>query len=428
MPYDKAETDPQVTDVLDKVLPLINDWVQQYGLWISAGLLALILLGLIFRRRPKRRASRRAPAPAVGAALHHVIAGDLAGARRVLEQAVRSGGANRRDALVGLMAVLNAQGEAELAGRLLDDLLKRTRGARWLVPLKVRLALDAGQVDEAAAWARRTPSLAPSLAVAALVRAGRWEEALARYEDQVPRKRRQGQLWAALLSGCALEYHGMGQGRGAKRALKRAEGITGEGLLTQVAGAIIHGGEEGARAAAGALRHAPWLTSIDETVFPPEASVEMPVTEAEIIEEAQGAFDRGEIERALGLLRSHLDDHPAAWPVRRIYDEWLLQHGEPADWKHELREILEHLPRRRAKVGQPMCGRCGYTAHEPFFICPRCDTLGEVRPAADGPPSEMPRRDPSSRGARLSDLVGRGPASAPSQEGQRRLSDAGTLS
>ncbi|MFN3202433.1 MAG: tetratricopeptide repeat protein [Bradymonadia bacterium] len=398
--------------MLDTFLETLNLWVKQYGQWIGIGFAALLLLVLLWiirrRRRPRRAA---APAgPGSGAALHHALSGDLAGARRVLEQAVKAGGPGRRDALVGLMAVLNAQGEAALAKQIIDDLLRRTRGARWLIPLKVRLALDAGQVAEAASWARRTPELPTGLAVAALVRAGRWEEALARYEDQVPRKRRAPHVWAALLSGCALEYAQMGQGKGAKRALKRAESLSSESLLPAVAGAVIHSSEpDKDMASARAVRLAPWLSSFDETLFPPEASVEVASTEMEVLEEAQAAFDAGAVERALGLLRSHLDERPRAWQVRRRYDEWLLEHGEPSDWKHELREVLVHLPNELGQVGQPMCGRCGYTTDEPFFICPRCDTLGAVRPAAEGPPSEMPRRDPSSKGARLTDLVGSGP-------------------
>ncbi|MEZ4435538.1 MAG: hypothetical protein R3F65_24305 [bacterium] len=91
-----------------------RDLLETYALPIAAFAAAAVLLGAwIAARRADRRRARRASSPSgPGAALALALDGDLDHARRILEERVRLGGPERVDALVGLVAVLKAQGRA----------------------------------------------------------------------------------------------------------------------------------------------------------------------------------------------------------------------------------------------------------------------------------------------------------------------------
>ncbi len=207
---------------------------------VLVGLTLLVLvLGVALAWGRRRRASRRAPVPSGGgAALTLALDGDLDGARTLLEEAVRSGGPGRDDALLGLVAVLREQGAVERAENLLDVLARRG-GTRWLGSARVRLALDRGDV-EAAAEAAIASELPLTHQLAALLRAGRAADALRCYASAVARKARDPEMLAALEAAGAAEAWRQGRHRGARRRLKRAAQAAPENLLVMAVSAMLH--------------------------------------------------------------------------------------------------------------------------------------------------------------------------------------------
>lgn len=350
--------------------------------------------------------------------MSQAIGGDLRRARSTLEAVIRAGGSERREGLIGLVAVLGALGEGQRARRLVDDLLARGGSQPWLIPVKMRLMLDAGEVDAAAALAARHEEAPLEIALAALIRAGRWEEAISRYEARVPRKQRVRTVMGALMAGLALEYHRVGLERGARKALKQAEAWAPESGLTALAGATLHTRpNDRTRADAVLTETAPHLLPLVETqrleptrrLRRPTSSKKAAGADESPLTRAQALYEDGSVETALGVLRVHLDDHPDDHQVRAVYGRWIVEHGEPADWKAELREIAEHLPVEPPPAAvRSVCRRCGYTGPEAWFVCPRCDALDQVAPARAGVMPEIDVVKPSSEGARLADLLHRG--------------------
>lgn len=385
---------------------------QQLGLLLAAlGLLCLLWLLIRIRQaRSARQAEweRTRPRVGPGVALEQVLDGDLLAARRILEACVRAGGPQRADALRGLIAVLRASGEVEHAAEVVAAAERRGLGP-FVEALKVRVALDRGQTGEAlAAVDASTGHLPPDLARAVLVRAGRWEEALARYEREVPKAERDPAVMASLLAGCAALYAREGVNRGARKALKRAMELNPTGLLPVVVGAALHGkSAERRRLAREALERTPALAAVG-----PQWLIERGVSESGdpsdvVMDAARVRFDAGDHEGALATLREHLDAHPKDLRVRQLYGAWILEHGEPSDWRAELREFLAVAAAEEVEgVGQSICSWCGFEAKAPFYICPRCDRLGSM---SSGGPSEAESegapRGPSEIGASLAELL-----------------------
>ena len=379
----------------------IMEILESYGREVAAGL-GVVLLLLLWAAVRLRRGSRPTASGGPGAAMALALTGDLVGARQMLERLVRES-ADRADALIGLVAVLRASGELDRAAAIVERLAAGSEFT-WIRALQVRLALDVGELDRAADIVSAHPSLPMSIQLAAMVRAGRWEDALARYQQGTPRRSRDRAVLAALLSGCAAQYTREGAIRGARRALKRALALDPEGLLPLAVAARI-AEREAAREDFGrrAAERAPWLALSDPETFPISKADADP--ERAVLAEARERFDAGEIESALGNLRDHLDRHPDAWIVRNQYDRWLIEKGEPADWRAELAEVLERIPTSEREKSYPVaCRACGFLAIMPFYICPRCDGLGTAGTAA-AESASGPRGGPSRKGSEIAELL-----------------------
>lgn len=389
-----------------------RDLLETYALPIAAFAAAVVLLGAwIAARRADRRRARRASSPSgPGAALALALDGDLDHARRILEERVRLGGPERVDALVGLVAVLKAQGRAPRARELVDQLAGRVQ-APWLDALRVRLALDAGDVTAAAALVDERHELPIELALAALARADRWSDALRRYRATHSRRARDPALEAALAAGCAFELTRAHHTRSARRALKRALALDPDGVLPLVVAARLHPKEterhRSARKLAGRLPG-----------FGPSPAAN---PRAEALAAALSLDESGQREAALGAVRDLLERHPRAWDARAVYTRWIIQSGTPEDWRHELAELVDLLTDDGA-APPVACRACGYTTPTPFAICPRCDAIGSVE-LVERRGDHAPDPGSSAVGTALSELLAT--PGAAEHEGPRRLTPAG---
>lgn len=359
----------------------LRDLLETYALPLLAIGAAVLALGVWLRRRRRERERRAAyrPPEGPGTALALALDGDLSGAQRVLEATLRITGPSAADLVVGLVAVLKAQGQTDRARALLDRLALRDAPA-WLSAIRVRLALDGGAPSEAAALADR-PGVPIELALAALCRAGRWSDALRRYRSGVPRRDRSAGTEAALAAGCAVELASVGQDRSARRAVKRALALDPDGALPLMVATRLHPrAAERKRAAERVGRELPGIT---EPGSGPEA---------ETIERAQAADADGEREKALGILRDAVEYAPRSWAVRRLYAEWLIESGAPEDWRAELAEIVDLLATPDQAHRPTRCVRCDLVRPEPFAVCPRCDAIGQIEPATSvesGPAAQL---------------------------------------
>ncbi|MBU0553767.1 hypothetical protein KKF91_11110 [Myxococcota bacterium] len=356
-------------------------------------ILSLILAALLWRAQRQRRALAdllaRRRAPGVGAALAHALEGDWAGAEAILKAVIKEGADDPVDAYIALIAVIRASGHPERAARITAQLAQG--GAPWALALKLRTALDMGQLEAALEQLDGAPD---ELAIAALCRADRWAEA---YERARQVKPRQPAREAALLAGLALTKARVGDERAASAAIKEAARLDPEGLLPCVAAARLHPKPtERQRAHALLLERWPALQEAHPSEGTPRPDAVDPLISAAHALKAEG---RG--EEALGRLRDHLDEEPRAWRARRLYDEWLLASGTPEDWRAELFELLALFPRDDAIEGRPTCTRCGFWSDVVFFICPRCDAFGQlqIRPLSPGVTTH------ALDGAKLSDLL-----------------------
>ncbi len=368
--------------------------LQTYGMTpaILVGFSLIILSALVVTLVGRRRRPQRAPVPTgAGAALAFALEGHHDRATEVLEALVRAGGAGRADAVVGLVAVLRAQGAHERATNLVSALADRG-GADWIDAVQVRLALDRGRVARAAELAGR-PGVPVDLAVAALARAGRFGDALAMYESRVPKKARSSEVSATLLSGMAATASRGGEQRTARKLLKRALSASSDALAVAAVGRVLH------QKAAERDRLEALLE--ERTGLSKPSALSSIRSEATLEEAATPAMR----ERALASLREHLDGHPADWEARRVYGEWMLAHGEPADWRSELAEVLSVLPEGAdEEEGVATCRRCGHYADEAFFVCPRCDACGSLETRSRA--SDMGgHARPSEKGATLAGLT-----------------------
>lgn len=354
-------------------------------------------------RKQRRLGARQRPPTGVGAALALALEGDLAEARNMLQHLIRAGGVHRADAIVGLVAVLRASGETERAEALVERLV-RACDEPWVHALRVRLALDAGHLQRAAARAE-APGVPTDLAVAALARAGKWDAAWRRYRSDVGRKTRAPSIESTLLAGRAAAAARSGDLRSARRDLKRALAADEQGVAALAVGARLHAKPaERARLAARLDALLSGRADAGETSGGGTSISSADEVEG-LLERARQRFEAGEREVALGMVRDHLDRHPDAWSARRQYAQWMLDHGEPADWRAELAELLHLLPEaEEADAAACRCTACGFVAGQPLFVCPRCDALGTLRP--DGDDRRLDAVPPSEAGARLDELVG----------------------
>lgn len=370
-----------------------RDLLESYALPLAsfATVVTLFVVWVVARRRERRRARARRSPMGPGVALALALDGDLAGAREILAREVRSGGAIGLDALVGLIAVLKAEGDLARARALLDRLAVRRPNAPWLDAMRLRLALDDGRLDDACRLVDDGAEVPLEMAIAALGRAGRWADALRRYRQSVGRRQRDAQIEAALAAGCAVELQRQGQPRGARRALRRALALDAQGVLPLAVAAGLHPKD--------AERHR-LARTLGERL--PGQHGETPLPEAVV--RAMARWDEGDHEVALGILRDTLEHSPADWAVRRLYARWIVEVGSADDWRAELAEIVGLLAEADDEPVPVECGRCGHVEPEPFAICPRCDALGSIRAVARRR-DDRRRGMPSSAGSALAELM-----------------------
>ncbi len=371
--------------------------LERYGttptVMVGVSLVLLFLLG--YATLAGRRRRSRAPASSAagaGAALAYALDGHLDEAAEILERLVREGGAGRGDAVVALVAVLRAQGKLERAANLVEAMAARG-GWAWVEAVRVRVALDRGQLDYAADLVERS-EVPLDLALAALSRAGRWEAALEELRRRSPRKGRDPVVEGALTAGLAGRLARGGDERAARRAAKKAVALAPDSLVVAAVGRFLHPKAAERRRLSGLVES---RTRVDAK---PGAVPRIEDAGGSLVE----ADDEVEKQRALGMLRDHLERHPTDWGARRIYGGWALREGTVEDCGSQLAELLSVLPDTAdEEEGISTCGRCGCTAEEPFFVCPRCDSFGTLE--TRGRRSALEPARASEKGATLGGLA-----------------------
>ena len=348
------------------VVDVLKDNYTVIGLSLAL-LMGLTLLVLV-RRRIAR--CRLAPAPRDGGmALAMVLDEDLGEARRILEEKTKLNGPGFADAVIGLVAVLRAQGELQRARTLLDQLAEKNTAA-WIDALRVRLALDADDLGGASELMVLAPDLPVPLAVATLVRLGKWADALELYRKRTARKARSSEMEANLMAGMAVEAFQGGRIRPGQKLLKKARGHADGALLPIIIGSMYHQ-RENERQALGKIlaKRWPWRIEADVETFDF-------VSTSHVVEQARGAWESDEAEVALGILRDHLDTHDEDWLAREQYIRWILELEDPRGWRAELADLAERLKNRPDLTIIGYCQSCGLTAERPTVVCSRCDALG----------------------------------------------------
>ena len=345
----------------------------------------------LLRLRARGSGGKPVVEPKLGAALALALDGDLEAAQAILEGQLRTG-ARDPDLIVGFLALLRSRGELRRAERIADRLARKGQGA-WLAALRVRLAMDAGDLPRAAELALE-PEVPAEVAVAALARAHRFDEALALFHRRTPRRERDAAVEATLLAGVAASAASTGGARAARKRLKRGLSVDPEALLV-AAVAAIHGREAEQRRAREVLaRRAPRLLG----------GIDGGAGTSEVTLRARELFASGAREAGLRELRTHLDAAPEDWPVRCEYWRWLLEDAQPSDWRSEIEDLLSIFsPRGAEGQGCQICGRCGHRAREALFVCPRCDAFDRHR-LVEEPPERVAGVD--DEGARITGILG----------------------
>lgn len=317
---------------------------------------------------PKRRSAPAAPSgpSGVGAALAYALDGDLGEARIRLTRLVRAGGAEQPDAVLGLVAVLRAQGDFVRAAAIVRGLQARQPSA-WLQSLCVRLCLDAGHVERAAAFV--APSTPDDLALAALCRAGQWSSALSRLQSlKTPTD---AATEAGVLAGWAADRLRNGEDRSARKRLKRAVALAPESIAV-----LAIQSRHGTRSTDRSRAETALATRIGRNLTV-EDGIDGP--SAELLAQAETLAKASNVEAAMGALRNALDRSPTNEPIRAAYDRLILDHGAPEDWRTALAERAEMGP-IVLKTPLPIgCGRCGLVTDTGFFVCPRCDQFDSLQ-------------------------------------------------
>ncbi len=362
-----------------KSLGLTEAWLQAYGVWVAAAIVTLLLVvWLVVRLR--RRAKNRGVVIGMGHALALALDRDWAAAedcaRRTLSCARSS--QNELDALLGLLAILRMRGDFGASIELLRTFEHRLQPAMFSA-LQVRIALDAGNLERALELVSKT-EVHVELEIAVLCRTGRFGEALDRYFERVPRRQRSPKTEATLRALYALALSRGGEQEKAQKEIARALGEGGD--VVSAAGALLH--------AKAAEREQ--LAKSFETHFPGLLSDVLPLQPAEkseVLKKALQLNEAGSREEALAVLREHLNAAPCDWAVRRQYDLWLCENSQSEELHSELSELIPLFPKNKPATVACSCSSCGFTSAHLFFICPRCDALGQIAPAPLTSPSEV---------------------------------------
>ena len=168
--------------------------------------LAVLLLAWVIQKLRSRADRIQAAPEEIGFALAKALGGDLSGARRILELKTSANNHEFTSAVVGLVAVLRAQGEYQRAKTLLDQLGRKTNRV-WVDELKVQLCLDSNDLAGALDLLETLDDLPVELYVATLARMGHWDKALEMYRAKTTRRGRLAESEANLLAGAATQLY-----------------------------------------------------------------------------------------------------------------------------------------------------------------------------------------------------------------------------
>ncbi len=293
-----------------------------------------------------------------------VLDGDLSAARSIFEERAKKSGLDFVDSVIGLVAVLRAQGELHRAKSLIESLSARKPNL-WVDCLLVRLRMDSGDLAGAVELVQSNRKIPADLAVAALARAGAWDDALSVYRSRTSRKVRSTRVEADLMAAAAMVSLREGQGKRARKLFAKAGKLSKESLLAAIGNELAE--PQGARLLSG--EDWPWAVHRKAETFEIVQSSHS-VEAADAIRLTDGP------EAALGFLKDHLDEQPGDWPARVRYVEWILGRDDPKLWRAELKEIMVLLKNEPRLSIKGYCRVCGYGSREALVVCPRCDAVG----------------------------------------------------
>jgi hypothetical protein len=168
----------------------------------------------------------------------------------------------------------------------------------------------------------------------------------------------------------AVESFRDGRVRQGQKFLKKSQNQNGDALLGLIVGSLYHHRETERTAQAKAVMERwPWRIDSDTETFGFVAT-------SHVVEDARIAWNTGDKELALGMLRNDLDANENDWIVREQYLRWILELEDPRGWRAELADLINRLKIRPKLSIIGYCQQCGLPADTPTVICPRCDTLG----------------------------------------------------
>jgi len=329
--------------------------------YLALGCASSLVVWVLIRRRRRKVQAPRGGGMAAALALDE----DLAGARSIFEERVRQSGYDFVDSVIGLVAVMRAQGELQRAKTLIESLSAR-RPALWLDCIRLRLRMDSGDASGAVDLVRKNQKIPSDLAVAALLRAGHALEALDAYRSRTPRRKRESCVEADLVALVALQALKEGDEKRARKHAGKAKKLNrGARLPLFVLGVLDSPDENGPVSAP----EWPWQIQKDAETF-------KIVQSSHTVREADRLYCQGDLEGALGVLRARLDEDPTDWCVRQRYAEGILDQDDPRLWRTELKEITELLKNEPRVSIKGYCQACGFASAEPLIVCPRCDAIG----------------------------------------------------
>lgn len=330
--------------------------------------LALLLLAWVIQKLRSRAERIQAAPEEIGFALAKALGGDLSGARRILELKTSANNHEFTSAVVGLVAVLRAQGEYQRARTLLDQLGRKTNRV-WVDELKVQLCLDSNDLAGALDLLETLDDLPVELYVATLARMGHWDKALEMYRAKTTRRGRLAESEANLLAGAATQLYIQGDEKRPYKMLNRAVTLAPDAFMVSLATEAWGDG------------HPKPIRSALRKVFARKKSGERDATasgieSSDLVFNARAAWEKGDKGQALGSLRNHLDTNPGDWFVRAQYLEYILERDEPKDWRAELAELVDLLKIEKKVSIKGYCQSCSTEVREPVTVCPNCNAIG----------------------------------------------------
>jgi len=357
-------------------------------------------------RRP-HAAPNLEPAPArIRAALHRVLAGDLAGAELALVEAVKLDSSSA-DVYLALANVYRARGEIGRAIRIHQNLLLRTDlPSSFLHEARLGLALDfrtAGFLARASQSFRELLDADPENLQALRelerihVESGEWSAAIevrrriGRRDEQTP------SVLAHLWTGMARLRADEGDERDARRALRRALrsdrrcaeawlALADQSLrLGKPQRAIEHAGRTlDLHPAIGGLAYPRLFEAHERAGRMPELESMLRARNERKPEDRDAALwlarvqlTLGRVDDASAVLRRLLHRQPGALDAWVELGRAQLQHGRGAEALKTFEEWLEHLPSERRRL---RCSSCHSPSPQLLFRCLQCGAWDSLVP------------------------------------------------